>query len=253
MVKYRYKCNGTYGICKDPQNKAYDPRNANLVCINGQLMLLDLIEHLEAVESFELIQSNTDGLIIKIHRKDFDKVDDICYEWESRCNMELEFDYISEIWQKDVNNYVFTQFDGKIERKGAYVKELSSMDNDLPILNKALVDYMLKGVPVEDTVNNCDELIMFQKIGKLTSNYDYVLWNGKRYYNKCFRMFASTYPSDEAVKKVKTGGRADKFANTSQNSFIENGDITESKITSRLDKNWYIAEAKKRLEQYGVC
>jgi DNA polymerase len=245
--------NGTYGVCKDPQNKAYDPRNANLVCINGQLMLLDLIEHLEAVESFELIQSNTDGLIIKIHRKDFDKVDDICYEWESRCNMELEFDYISEIWQKDVNGYIFTQFDGKIERKGGYVKELSSMDNDLPILNKALVDYMLKGVPVEDTVNNCDELIMFQKIGKLTSNYDYVLWNGKRYYNKCFRMFASTYPSDEAVKKVKANGRNDKFANTSQHSFIENGDITESKITDRLDKSWYITEAKKRLEQYGVC
>lgn len=245
--------NGTYGVCKDPQNKAYDPRNANLVCINGQLMLLDLIEHLEAVESFELIQSNTDGLIIKIHRKNFDKVDDICYEWESRCNMELEFDYISEIWQKDVNGYLFTQFDGKIERKGAYVKELSSMDNDLPILNKALVDYMLKGVPVEKTINECDELIMFQKIGKLTSNYDYVLWNGKRYYNKCFRMFASTYPSDEAVKKVKANGRNDKFANTSHHSFIENGDITESKITARLDKGWYIDEAKKRLEQYGVC
>lgn len=247
--------NGTYGICKDPQNKAYDPRNANLVCINGQLMLLDLIEHLEAVESFELIQSNTDGLIIKIHRKDFDKVDDICYEWESRCNMELEFDYISEIWQKDVNNYVFTQFDGKIERKGAYVKELSNMDNDLPILNKALVDYMLKGVPVEKTINECDELIMFQKIGKLTSNYDYVLWNGKRYYNKCFRMFASTYPSDEAVKKVKLKEgklRFDKFANTSQSSFIENGDITGAKVPMRLDKSWYINEARKRLEQYGV-
>ena len=247
--------NGTYGICKDPQNKAYDPRNANLVCINGQLMLLDLIEHLQAVDSFELIQSNTDGLIIKIHRRDFEAVDDICYEWESRCNMELEFDYISEIWQKDVNNYVFKQFDGKVERKGAYVKELSPMDNDLPILNKALIDYMLKGVPVEETVNNCDELVMFQKIGKLTANYDYVTWNDKKYYNKCYRMFASASSFDGAVKKVKIKDgklRFDKFANTSQNSFIENGDITGVKVPMRLDKNWYIGEAIKRLEQYGV-
>lgn len=247
--------NGTYGICKDAQNKAYDPRNANLVCVNGQLMLLDLIEHLQAVDSFELIQSNTDGLIIKIHRKDFEAVDDICYEWESRCNMELEFDYISEIWQKDVNNYVFKQFDGKVERKGAYVKELGPMDNDLPILNKALIDYMLKGVPVEDTVNNCDELVMFQKIGKLTSNYDYVTWNDKKYYNKCYRMFASASSFDGPVKKVKVKDgklRFDKFANTSQNSFIENGDITGVKVPMRLDKSWYIAEAIKRLEQYGV-
>ena len=38
--------NGTYGICKDKTNKAYDPRNANLICVNGQLLLLDLIENL---------------------------------------------------------------------------------------------------------------------------------------------------------------------------------------------------------------
>lgn len=244
--------NGTFGICKDPQNKAYDPRNANLICINGQLMLLDLIEHLQAVKSFELIQSNTDGLIIKIRREDFDQVDDICYEWESRCNMELEFDYIKEIFQKDVNNYCFVQFDGKTERKGGYVKDLSPMDNDLPILNKALVDYMLKGIPVENTINNCDELIMFQKICKLTSNYDYVVHNDEKYYNKCFRVFASTSELDGPVKKVKSDGRADKFANTSISSFIKNDDITNDTVPKWLDKQWYIDEAIKRLEQYGV-
>lgn len=243
--------NGTYGICKDPQNKAYDARNANLVCINGQLMLLDLIEHLSVIESFELIQSNTDGLIIKVHRRDFDQVDDICYEWEHRCNMELEFDYIEEIWEKDVNNYIFRQFDGKIERKGAYVKELSSMDNDLPILNKAVNDYMLKGVPVEKTINNCNELIMFQKICKLTANYDYVTHNDHKYYNKCYRIFASRDMTDGPVKKIKAGGRADKFANTSLNSFIDNSDITDKTVPPKLDKEWYIEEAQRRLEQYG--
>lgn len=242
--------NGTYGICKDPQNKAYDPRNANLVCVNGQLMLLDLIEHLQEVDSFELIQSNTDGLIIKIHRKDFELVDDICYEWESRCNMELEFDFIKEIWQGDVNNYVFKQFDGKIERKGAYVKELSSMDNDLPIINKAILDLMLKGIPIEQTINECDELVMFQKICKLTSNYSYVTHNDKKYYNKCYRVFASNSSFDGPVKKIKADGRADKFATTSVNSFIENGDLRGVKVPMRLDKDWYIAEAKKRAEKF---
>ena len=252
QAPFKIVINGTYGICKDPQNKAYDPRNANLVCVNGQLMLLDLVEHLQEVESFELIQSNTDGLIIKIHRRDFELVDDICYEWESRCNMELEFDYIQEIFQKDVNNYLFVQFDGKVERKGAYVKDLSPMDNDLPILNKALNEYMLKGIPVEKTIRECDDLIMFQKICKLTANYDYVMHNNKKFTNKCFRIFASRADYDGPVKKVKSDGRADKFANTSMHSFIENGDVTERRTPIRLDKSWYIAEAKKRLEQYGV-
>ena len=244
--------NGTYGIMKDAQNKAYDPRNANLVCVNGQLMLLDLIEHLQDVESFELIQSNTDGLIIKIKKSDFDRVDDICYEWESRCNMELEFDYIKEIFQKDVNSYIFIQFDGKVERKGAYVKDLSPMDNDLPILNKALNDYMLSNIPVERTINECDDLMMFQKICKLTINYEYVEHNGQKYHNKCYRIFASRLLSDGPVKKIKSDGRADKFANTSVNSFIDNSDVTERGVPRKLDKEWYINEAKKRLEQYGV-
>lgn len=245
--------NGTFGICKDPQNKAYDPRNANLICVNGQLMLLDLIEHLEAVPSFELIQSNTDGLIIKIHIDDFNMVDDVCWEWESRCNMELEFDYIREIWQKDVNNYVFTQYDGKVERKGAYVKELNPMDNDLPIINKALVDYMLQGVPVEQTIGSCEELIQFQKICKLSAKYDYVTHNGQKYTNKCYRVFASTREKDGPVKKVKeSSGREDKFGNTSLHSFLDGSDITGAAVPAYLDRQWYIDLAHKRLTQYGV-
>lgn len=48
-------------------------------------------------------------------------------------------------WEKDVNNYVFIFSNGKVERKGAYVKELSPLDYDLPIINKALVDRLVKG------------------------------------------------------------------------------------------------------------
>lgn len=253
--------NGTYGISKDPTNKAYDPRNANLICINGQLLLLDLIEKLEAVPSFELIQSNTDGLIIKIHKKDFEAVDDICYEWETRTDMKLAFDFIKEIYQKDVNNYLFVDYDGKAERKGAYVKELSPMDNDLPIINKALVDYMLTGTPVETTINNCDDLIMFQKICKLTSKFEKVYHTTfcnagqsgitKEYYNKCYRIFASRDRNDGTVYKVKEG-RLFKFANTSENSFIENGDVTGVKVPHKLNKEWYINLANERLRQYGV-
>ncbi len=39
--------NKTYGAMKDRNNTLYDPRNANRVCIYGQLLLLDLIEKLE--------------------------------------------------------------------------------------------------------------------------------------------------------------------------------------------------------------
>lgn len=245
--------NGTYGICKDPTNKAYDPRNANLICVNGQLLLLDLIEKLEAVPSFKLIQSNTDGLIIKIARKDFDLVDDICYEWETRTDMKLGFDYIKEIWQGDVNNYMFVDYEGNVERKGAYVKELSSMDNDLPIINQAINDYLLKGITPEETINACDDLIMYQKICKLTSKFSHIIHNDKTYTNKCYRIFASKRPSDGTIYKIKQE-RKYKFANTSEHSFIENGDITNAKVPEYLNKQWYIDLANQRiLDKFGIA
>ena len=181
QLPYKKILNALSGAMKDATNAAYDPRNNNCMCINGQLMLLDLIEHLEAVPGLELIQSNTDGLIIWIPDTDeaFNMVDDICWEREQRCSTEqcsilLELDNISEIYQKDVNNYLWVDVDGGVERIGAYVKELSPIDNDLPILNKALVDYMVHKTPVEQTINQCNDLIMFQKIVKLSDKYDFV-------------------------------------------------------------------------------
>jgi DNA polymerase len=181
QLPYKKMLNALSGAMKDKNNSAYDPRNNNIMCINGQLMLLDLIEKLEVIDGFELIQSNTDGLIVQIPDTDeaFDAVDDICYEWECRCStdqcdIKLELDVISEIYQKDVNNYIWIDEDGGLERKGAYVKSLSALDYDLPIVNEALVEYFAHGTRVETTINTCDELIKFQKIVKLSNKYKWV-------------------------------------------------------------------------------
>jgi hypothetical protein len=253
QAPYKIVLNGTFGITNDPYSLAYDPRRNHEVTINGQLLLLDLLEKLEG--NCEIIQSNTDGLIIQIPDTDeaFEKVDDICYEWEKRTGMGLGFDMVSEIWQKDVNNYIFRFEDGKLERKGAYVKELSSLDNDLPIINKCLVDYMTKGIPVEETIDNCNELAMYQKIVKVSNKYLCGYHNGQRLTDKTFRVFASTNKNDGCISKQKTeGATLEKFANTPENCFIDNGDIKDKLIPAKLNKSWYIDLAKKRLKDFGV-
>lgn len=253
--------NSTYGASKDKGSTAYDPRQANLICLNGQLMLLDLIGHLNKIPGFELIQSNTDGLIISIPDDDesFDKMDDICYEWEQRCNMELEFDEIASISQKDVNNYVCKFTNGKLERKGAYVKELGPLDYDLPIVNEAIVLRLSENIPVEKTIMGCDEFIKFQKVVKLTGKYEYVTHNDEKFTYKCYRVFASKDLSDGPIFKVKKKIKNDeevlvgeKFANTPESCFIFNDKITDLKVPKNLDKQWYIDLANKRLADYGV-
>ena len=66
--------NGTFGAMKDEYNSLYDPVQANNICINGQLLLLDLLEKLDGY--CDLIQYNTDGLILKYADKVFDKMEE---------------------------------------------------------------------------------------------------------------------------------------------------------------------------------
>ena len=256
QAPYKIILNSTYGISKDPYNPAFDPRRANEVCINGQLLLLDLIEHLE--NHCELLQSNTDGLIIQIPDTDeaWDTIDDICWEWEQRTGMGLGFDIISEIYQKDVNNYLWIDADGNVERKGKYVKPLNDLDYDLPIVNKAMVEYMVNKKPVTSTIRECDKLREFQKTVRISSKYMYGQHNGQRLTDTTFRIFASLDDNDTAIYKVKDKGIGglvpEKFADTPIHCFINNEDITKEKVPEKLDKQYYIDLAIKRLKDFGV-
>lgn len=244
---YKLICNTTYGCSGDKFNSLYDPRNRRLVCIFGQVLLLDLIEKLEPY--VRMVQSNTDGVLFICKRKDFDLIDDIVYEWETRTGLTMEFDFFEKIYQKDVNNYIAVTYEGKVKSKGGYVKKLSRLDNDLPIVNEALVNYMVKGVSIEETISNCTDLIRFQKVYKLTSNYDYVLHNGQKLFNKSYRVFASNNLSDTPIFKGK-GNKCDKFAETPMHVFILNENINGMKVPTRLNRQWYVDLAYKRLEQF---
>ena len=254
--------NSTYGAMKDKYNPLYDARQANNVCVTGQLLLLSLISLLQ--HRFDIIQSNTDGILVKLRAtnedeadREFDALDDICKEWEKRSHMVLEFDEFVHVIQKDVNNYIIVDANGKYKSKGAYVKKLNSLDYDLPIVNKALINHFVKGIPVEQTIGECNDLIEFQKIVKVSSLYLYGMHNGKELTEKTFRVFASKREIDGMIYKVKTeGAKPEKFANTPEKCFIDNTQIvfddgTKKPIPEWLDKQWYIDLAHKRINDFN--
>lgn len=249
--------NSFYGAMKDKMNPLYDPRCANNICIFGQLLLTDLIERLEG--HCDLIQSNTDGLIIKLHDNE-EEVRAICKEWEERTGMGLGYDKVLKIAQKDVNNYIMTMEKKgrvKIEAKGAYVKDLNDLDYDLAIVNEAVRAYLLEGIPVERTINSCNDLRKFQKVVKLSNKYKWVEHEQTRtgtvkYDNKAYRVFASSNYSDGRLLKCDGVRNPAKFGNTPDHCFIDNGNIVGKQVPSHLDKQWYIDLAIKRVEDFGV-
>lgn len=247
---YKLICNTTYGCMGAPFNPLYDKLNQNLVCIFGQLLLLDLIEKLEG--HCELVQSNTDGILIKLINGK--RVDGIIKEWEQRTGLVMECTEYSRVYQADVNNYLIVDKNGKVKSKGAYVKKLNELDYDLPIVNLAIVENLVNNVEIEKTIHDCDDLIMFQKIYKVSSKYWKAWHNGQFLNEKVYRVFASKRESDTFLGKTKgLGCTIEKFANSPEHCYINNGDIRGMKVDGLLDKQWYINLAKKRLyEKWGL-
>jgi hypothetical protein len=257
--------NSTYGILKDKNNPFYDPRMSNQVCVTGQLLLLDLVEKVEHLG--EVLQMNTDG--VYMYMKDMEsveKVKQIAHEWERRTMLELEFDIYAKIYQRDVNNYIIVDENGHYKSKGC-VKKKSPIDYDLPIITKAIINYCVNDIPIEDTINNCDDLMEFQKIVKVSKLYKYAYYGtvkqiteGKNKFTvrdegiklpeKVLRVFASSRDDDKGVFKVKNEKKVEKIANTPDKCFIFNEDVKYEKCPDYLDRSYYIELAKEQLNDF---
>lgn len=277
--------NGTFGASKDQYNALYDPRQANSICIGGQLLLVDLIDKIE--DYCELCQSNTDGIIVKLYRKeDRDKIVAIAEEWCARTRLELEYHDIVKLVQRDVNNYAMVFANGEVEGKG-YLKKLTKLDYDLPIVKRAVMDNLLYGKPVEDTILSCNSLYEFQMITKIGRSFDFLYkedskegthreveylkyktrtkngikfkepykvvdkYVGYEMSEKVARVFASTRPQDGGMWKKKSDKvNYDKTAGTPEKCFIDNENVVGKEVPSYLDKQWYIKEAKRKIDEF---
>lgn len=269
--------NSLYGVSNFKGSPVYDPRQAHSVCMTGQLALIDLIEHVEDLGV--VAQGNTDGVYIKLNQGCREEFYKRCHDWERRTRMELEYDDFDFIGQRDVNNYIMRLSNGKVKAKGAVVKDLSELDYDLPIVNSAVRAYILDGIPPEKTVQDNDNLIDFQKIYHVSALYDRALKNctfskesyikpetGRRNtrtvwnndgivfeHERTFRVFASLNQSEGSLYKQKIGKNPEKFAGAPEHCFIENGEIIDKKCSDyidKLDKQWYIDEAWRRINQF---
>ena len=236
--------NSSYGILLDKHSPMYDPRQGRRICIYNQLFMLDLIERIEEKlgDRAFLFNLNTDGQYYQFKDyKAMEECDEIIKEWEKRTRYSMEKDLVYKVVQRDCNNYVLQMEDKSIKSKGAVVKKLKPLDYDLPIVNKAMKEYLINGTPFEEYIANENRLIEYQKIYKLGSNYKCAIHNGQEYTHKVYRCFASKDEIDTPIMKLKKDkDKPDKYAGTPDHVFIDNGNIQDKLVPEKLDKEWYI-------------
>ena len=188
-------------------------------------------------------------------------IDSVCGGWEKDWRFILEKTVADNLYEKDVNNYVFRDSSGNIKVKGAYVTKFSdgNEQNTLAILAKAVVEYFLEGTDIRTIICNPENPATdYQMIKKLGGMYDTPTWkkeSGDEIVQKVNRIFPSTDTSLGGLykhKKDKAIGTLDKVEGTPEHLLIYNYDIRDKKIgeLDNIDYEWYGAEAQKRIDDF---
>ena len=268
--------NTTYGAMLNKYNALFDPLMGRSVCITGQLRLLELANHLvHDCPTLQIIQLNTDGIMVSLDNEDIDTYNAICEEWQQRTGFELEEDCIKEIIQKDVNNYIEIAMDdstkikggqlvrgivtnGKLDLTGMGLREWTqinggafNINNNATIVAQALLDYFVKGTPVEKTITDCDDILSFQLISKVSSKYTeaFQIVDGVKVpTQKCNRVYASIDPRNGTLYKVHAVKSNDnKVAGLPEHCVIDNRNVL---TVDAIDKKWYIRLAKRYVNDF---
>lgn len=268
--------NTVYGAMLNQYNDLADRRAGRSVCITNQLAMTQLIVMLASrCQTIDFININTDGLMFFIDKTEDTLSSEIVSEWCQITGFEMERDDFEKVIQKDVNNYIGIKVGGKMKTKGGFVslyKGGNFKTNSLPIIDKAVVEYLVKGTPPEETIRSETDIFQFQSIVKTGGTYEgsYHYINGERVeIQKVNRVYAVNNPIygqivkgkwiTEKRKKDKATGKMisepvdppvwqeSTIPECPDHAFVDNENTL---AIADLNLSYYIEMAKSRIDKY---
>lgn len=235
----------------------YDPMAVMKIRINGQLLLLMLTERIVAAGG-KMIQINTDGILYLFDKNKLDILNEILHQWELETKLELETDEFEAFYQYAINDYlgVLKGFsDSKdykfLKRKGLFIDEVSLGKGMQPvIIPKALTEYFINGIPVQETICNCTNLNYFITYQKVSRDYK-VEYDGKLI-SRINRYYASTNGYYLFKCKVDSDGKRSDYNHMLKASgvTIVNNLQELKEFPTNINYNYYIGEATKIITQF---
>jgi len=226
------------------------------ITLNGQLLLLGLIEYLESLGDVTCVMSNTDGISLRVNRNIIDYVLEQVKVIEKHIGIPLEYDFYKKLIFKDVNNYLWISKEDEIKVKGIFRYEQDiTKGYRMPIVTKALQEYYINNIPIEDTINNEKDIYLFciaQKTGKQFTTF-FRTTKGLKKIQKTNRYFVSTKSGSLIkIKSLDDGSVQENQAIAGENVFILNDrDKNRDRYyLSLVKRQYYIKETNKIINSF---
>lgn len=258
--------NTTYGASGCKWLELYDPYNRTRTCRYGQLLLTSLACKIyKTVPGVKIIQTNTDGVLIYVRRKELGRVRCLENEWTEMCGIPLEEDEVEKIWQKDVNNYLMVKKGGKKKVKGSWLNHtiirpgyIMISPRTAYVCGRAVSDYLMYGNDIIKTiVNETDlmELVITTTKGPTYKSVIHRMSDGKEIpLYKCNRILPTKDTSFGRLYKVKGSGLNKSYSqmpSTPEHAICLNDDISTydyAELRSQIDYMYYINKCAEQLD-----
>ena len=232
----------------------YDPFNVFKIRINGQLILLMLVDRLLEL-GCEIIQVNTDGVVYRAKNQLREGIERAIHEVETITQLMFEIDEYEAFYQYAINDYFGVEkgysetHDPKlIEKKGMFITDTKLGKGLAPVvIPKAVINYFLTKQPVDEfIVKDLDirDFLMSQAVDK-----KFKVVHGEKPIQRINRFYASTDGS--YLYKVDPNGDRDKTNMLTKSGVTILNKFDELPIEDRkINYRYYISEAKKVIADF---
>lgn len=234
----------------------YDPFNVFKIRINGQLILLMVVDRLLSL-GCEIIQCNTDGVVYRSKKTSANRIQEAIAEVESITQLSFEIDEYEAFYQYAINDY-FGVIKGwskshnpkLIEKKGMFITETKLGKGLAPVvIPKAVINYFLTGQSVDEFIRNDNDIYDFLMTQAVDRKFK--VEHGDKPIQRINRFYAST--NGAYLYKVKQNPDGELQYN---NMLTKSGVTVLNKLDDRLmvdrkvNYRYYISEAKKIISDF---
>ena len=249
--------NSVYGNFKNRYSKLFNPLASATVCVYGQIALFSLCRDLYYA-GYEIINANTDGVVYNADNALKDADEEICKRWEQTFEgYKLETDYYTEWIQRDVNNYIAVEEDGKITVKGGDVNKYQTnkyfSNNSNRITQITMVEHLVYGTPILSVFDKyLDDPLVWQYVLKAGGTYKGVQDKDGDWQNKVNRVFAcidDPHVPHTKLYKVRMDDGLVNFPDVPELMFVWNDDVREiPNFRQIVDREYYMNLVKDKLK-----
>lgn len=244
--------NSVTGKMQQETSWMYDPFSVFKIRINGQLILLMLVDRLLELNC-KIVQVNTDGVMYIAKKTQRSMVQEAIHDVEQLTQLVFESDDYEAFYQYAINDYIgvekgYSQSkDPKlIEKKGMFITEPRLGKGLAPaIIPKAVINYFLTGQSTTDYIKNAkniEDFLMYQRVDK-----KFKVVHGDTPVQRINRFYAST--NDYYLFKINPEGQINNMLVKSGVTILNKFD--QNPIESRhINYRYYISEANKIIADF---